>query len=421
MFAYPKNLRQRAIAFSAMASLCLALVPPPAFAAGNARLLFRPHCNDAELENKFGGPLPDLEQLTKLTEGTCRSFAVRDPESVQTDILRENDILDIDVILENPDKEDIKRFRAWIAYDTSIFEGIDLAISQDFPIPTPGENEFVAADGYIKLSGTANNTVNDELILLARVRLRVKQPQHSGSPLIFYDANGTAQSKTGAFEEGSTEEVNVLASSIGYLFARFDVADAAQEASVSSPSTDTTAGQTSSPPAAQEESSTGADHTAASVGASTVFTMLQVQGLRVTTEGSSVFLAWDHLPSSELNGYYVYYGTTSGRYIQRRAVEKNANSITIRALPVGTTYYFAVRAVNAANQETEFSNEVGISVGNPRTSTAPLTGSVGPATTPGTNGSVAGETGVSSGLLFLLTGSAIAGTFVAFRRQWSVR
>lgn len=140
----------------------------------------------------------------------------------------------------------------------------------------------------------------------------------------------------------------------------------------------------------------------------------------MTTEGSSVFLAWDALPSTELVGYNIYYGTTTGKYIQRRGVEKDATSLTLRALPVGTTYYFAIRAVNDKNQETEFSQEVGVSVGNPSTSTAPLTANSLPTRTPSTNGSVAGETGVSTMLLPLLLISAVIGTFVAFRRQQSI-
>lgn len=122
----------------------------------------------------------------------------------------------------------------------------------------------------------------------------------------------------------------------------------------------------------------------------TVFNLLQVLGLRVTTDGSSVFLVWDHLPSSELAGYNVYYGTVSGQYIQRRSVDKAANSLTIRALPVGTTYYFAVRAVNAAGEETVFSQEVGVSVGNPRTSTAPFNASTLTTKTPSTGGELSG-------------------------------
>lgn len=88
---------------------------------------------------------------------------------------------------------------------------------------------------------------------------------------------------------------------------------------------------------------------------------------------------------------------------------------------MGTTYYFAVRGVNGRDQETEFSQEVGISVGNPRTSTAPLTANSIPSGTPGTNGTVAGETGLSSIILAFLLVSAITGTFLAYRRQCAVQ
>ncbi len=175
----------------------------------------------------------------------------------------------------------------------------------------------------------------------------------------------------------------------------------------------------------QQSSTDGADTGAttsapSSIATNSVFTMLQVQGARVTTEGSSVFLAWDTLPSSEIIGYNVYYGTTMGSYIQRRGVDKSATSITIRALPVATTYYFAVRGVNAAGKETDFSQEVAVSVGNPRTSTSPLNANSLPTNTPTTNGDISGQTGTSTVLIAFLLISALTGTMLAFRRQWSV-
>ena len=160
---------------------------------------------------------------------------------------------------------------------------------------------------------------------------------------------------------------------------------------------------------------------------SSAFALLQVQNARVTTEGSSVYLGWEGLNSSQLKAYNVYYGTTTGRYIQRKTVESSVKSLAIRSLPVGTTYYFAVRAVNLADQESAFSQEVGVTVGDPKTSTSPLAaGSIpddGPGKNPlqgrvtGKGGSVPGETGIPSIALTLAALSAIIGTGFASRRQ----
>jgi hypothetical protein len=100
----------------------------------------------------------------------------------------------------------------------------------------------------------------------------------------------------------------------------------------------------------------------------------------------------------------------------------------IRALPLDTTYYFAVRGVNLTNEESAFSKEVAVTVGNPRTSSSPLVGQIRgeglpPPTHPLARGTRAptaplpGETGIPSTIVLFLTLSAVIGTSFALRRQ----
>ncbi len=425
-----KTNRQLRLVSSYVSALVLTaiLCPSLAFASGNATFEFSPHCEGEEdLENVFGGPSPDVKGMTKLTEGTCHSFEVRDPSSLQTNVLKTGDTLDLDLIINNPDQKSINRFRAWISYDPTILEVMDFAISNKFPVPTPGEAGYSQEDGEIKISGTAESAQKSSKIKVAHIKFRVLADSYDGTPLTFIEATGNTDSKTGVFEGTAPAEQNILSTTIGSLFVR--LSGTATDGSNSSTANGGSNGgaqvsQNSSSllphEAAISASSMAMTSSSASSVASktTIFTMLQVLGLRVTTDGSSVFLVWDHLPSADLAGYNVYYGTVSGQYIQRRSVDKAANSLTIRALPVGTTYYFAVRAVNAAGEETVFSQEVGVSVGNPRTSTAPFNASTLTTKTPTTGGELSGETGLPSALVMLLGASAAIGTFIAFRRQF---
>jgi len=154
----------------------------------------------------------------------------------------------------------------------------------------------------------------------------------------------------------------------------------------------------------------------------TAFSLLQVQNLGVTTQGVSVYLGWDALQSSRLKAYNIYYGTTTGRYIQRKTVEGSMTSLVLHSLPEGTTYYFAIRAVSTDDEESAFSNEVSVTVGNPASSTAPFTADISglepapPNPVQGGNG-VPGATGAPSIMVFLLFASAIIGTIFASRRQ----
>ena len=158
-----------------------------------------------------------------------------------------------------------------------------------------------------------------------------------------------------------------------------------------------------------------------------MFAQLQPQNLKITTDDTSVYLSWDVLPASDIAGYNVYYSTVSGTYIQRRSVPKDQTSMTLAPLPKGIAYYVAIRGVNANGDETAFSQEVAVTVGDPLSSSAPFIASLTPSISnplEGTHRSAAeevpGQSGLSTVFSLILLASAIAGTFYALRRQRSV-
>lgn len=411
------------------------------------RLDFRPHCETGqEVENVFGGPLPESSYLISTTNGRCPPFAVRDPSSRKTDELEEGDILDIDIVADNPGREDVSRFRAWIAYDPSILQGMDVAISPAFPDSTPGESDFAPTEGYVKISGDSQSPIDDAIIPLARIRFRVLASTAAGTPLTLADILPTTDSHTGVFGNAGGQEVNFITQPQGYLYVKLlqpDTQSASSQDSVPTVSQSSVAptsmpsesvssatdpfaafrssnGTTFPGDSGQSSSMLGTAVSASSIGnLAEIFSLLRVQGLRVGTEGSTAYLAWDALASMQLAGYNVYYGTVSGRYLQRRSVDKAATSLVIRNLPEGTVYYFAIRAVNTQGEESDFSNEVSVTIGQPSTSTSPLGANMLPTPTPGSDGNISGDTGPGTMLALLLALSAVIGTVLAFRRQLS--
>lgn len=422
------------------ATLTLAPLGNSAFAANpDVTFELRPHCvesDHAAAENTFGGDVPEIDGIMTLTQESalpCPEFAVRDPLSRQTEPLKIGDTLDMDLIMHNPSGLPLQRFRVWIGYDSNVLEGIELTIADAFPTPTPGESDFSIADNYIKVSGATDQAVNGTKIVLARIIIKVKTAPTIGAALSFYDPNGTSTAHSGAFTgEGDTEE-NVASTVQGSLAIRMQSAAASAASSSAAPVASSGASSISSaalapvvssvPPliASSAPASSAASSVAAPI--ANVFAKLQVQALRVTTEGSSAFLAWNPLPSAELAGYNLYYGSISGKYLQRRSIDRSGQTATIRALPVGQTYYFAVRAVNGSGEESDFSQEVAVTIGNPATSTSPLSGALidgGPqGNSPDTNGTVSGDSGPGTWLMIFAAASAIMGTLLAFRRQWT--
>ena len=72
-------------------------------------------------------------------------------------------------------------------------------------------------------------------------------------------------------------------------------------------------------------------------------------------------LAWDTANDSRVTGYRVYYGTSSGAYLQAPgagAVVSNTTQYSLTGLPTGKTYYFSVTSVDGSGTESPHSNEV---------------------------------------------------------------
>ena len=80
--------------------------------------------------------------------------------------------------------------------------------------------------------------------------------------------------------------------------------------------------------------------------------------------GQSVTLAWDRNAEQDIANYRLYYGTQSGRPSQSLGVG-NVTTATITNLNDGTTYFFAIAAVNTVGLEGPLSNEVSYTTPNP--------------------------------------------------------
>lgn len=75
---------------------------------------------------------------------------------------------------------------------------------------------------------------------------------------------------------------------------------------------------------------------------------------------SAVNLEWDPNPETDIAGYVVHYGTTSGEYSQRMEVGASPEA-TLFALELGTTYYCVVQAFNTSGLHGHNSTEISFS------------------------------------------------------------
>jgi len=544
--------RHRAYALITILVMTLVSWPQPAEAAADATITMRPPCDVGEYDNDSPfGPIPSPDPIVTPGPGKCYDYEIVDPQTMRTSILQEGDIVDVEIAIDNPSKQKIKRIRAWLSYDPDILEGESIEISDDFPEVTPGESNFSESQGYAMMEASAedDNLPNDSTVVFAHVQFRVISTPNGGTIVSFHDAKSGGHTDVTVAGDAEEEE-SILESEPGVLLVRFSAngspgfedgddgsdsesdllpdgsactentecesnlcvnevcmenknvpnggecsansqcesklctggvctgnpngstcftngqcasnlcaggicterqtnqpvgssctsnaqcasglcvdnicrekVDALPDGSVCSDNSECASGQCTDNVCVASASTSSVD--SGDDAERTAFSLLQVRNLRASTEGSSAFLAWDPLQSSQLKAYNVYYGTTTGRYIQRKTVEAGEPSLTIRSLPVGTTYYFAVRAVSLTDEESAFSQEVSITVGDPASSTSPLTGAISnnPVTgsVTGDKGEVPGETGAPTVLALLLLLSAGIGTFIASKRQFIIQ
>jgi len=72
-----------------------------------------------------------------------------------------------------------------------------------------------------------------------------------------------------------------------------------------------------------------------------------------------VTLTWDANTETDLAGYKVFAGTSSGSYDVNNPIDVgNWTSCTMSGLQEGTTYYYVAKAYNTAGLESDYSNEV---------------------------------------------------------------
>ena len=76
-----------------------------------------------------------------------------------------------------------------------------------------------------------------------------------------------------------------------------------------------------------------------------------------TVWAASVTLNWQPNPEADIKGYHIYYGTASRKYSQPIPVGK-VTKYTVTGLKTGTTYYFAITAVDTSGNESGYSTEI---------------------------------------------------------------
>jgi hypothetical protein len=146
-------------------------------------------------------------------------------------------------------------------------------------------------------------------------------------------------------------------------------------------------------------------------------TLLLVLAFASHAAAQSVTLAWNPNPESDLEGYYVDYGTVAGS----PSTTVDVGNVTTRqftGLQFGVTYYFRVRAYNTSDQVSTPSSEVSFT---PVAPAVPTLTSVSPASGPTGGGTVITLTGTNFAAGATVTVGGAAATSVQVLSATQVR
>jgi hypothetical protein len=257
------------------------------------------------------------------------------------------DEFDVQIIVKNPGAQSIISVRSWLSYDMNALEGLSINTQgSPFTLSAPGEDEF-DAEGHAKIGrSNISGGFKDAEAVFATVRFRVKTPNPMTTAISAYDYQVTELGHTSVNIIDQGFPANILSEEPNKVQIGLN------------------AGATQ--PVTPEPTVVPTD-----IGGSGFANLIRPQNLKATTGPGYVDLKWDLSDEAELMGYNIYYGKTSGQYTRLRTVGK-VNRYRIDNLINGEVYFFAITAYDQMNRESDYSDEVGIIINQPLSSTSPF-------------------------------------------------
>jgi hypothetical protein len=268
----------------------------------------------------------------------------------------------VDIGLKNPSLQSIISVRAWLDYDPAVLEAESIEPNSTlFSLEAPGENNISSAEGKVKIGrGNITGGMKEAEAKVATVKFKVLSAQAGKTTIQFFDYQVSENGHTGINVVEDGLPLNILSKEPQKI--EIQLNPGAQSAPVQTP-----------PPAVVEQPVTQpANPSNLGIGgAQAANDLARPQGLMANTSSGYIDLVWSAPKDKSRVGFNVYYGKTSGQYARRRTVGETT-AFRLEGLNNNEAYYLAVTAYDSLNRESDYSNEVGVIVGQPLSSTAPF-------------------------------------------------
>ncbi len=308
--------------------------------------------------------LKQLAILTILFLGVSLVYAVSDATLELRPSVTEaqnGDEFTVDIVLKNPSQQSVISVRSWLTYDPAKVQAVNIDSSDSsFTLAAPGEDQISHEEGRVKI-GRSNITggVTESETTVATVRFKVLEAYESTAAIGFYDYQSSELGHTSVniIEEGFPS--NILKEAPESVDIRLNAGAGAAPAPEPEPIPEPE-------PTSQPEPTLG-------IGGGFAADLARPVNLKAHTGSGYVDLKWQAEVDAARAGFNVYYSKQSGTYTRHRTLG-NVGSARIEGLMNNETYYFAVTAYDQNNRESDYSNEVGIIVNQPLSSTSPFEG-----------------------------------------------
>jgi len=263
----------------------------------------------------------------------------------------------VDIELKNPSLQNVISVRAWLDYNPTVLEAESID-TQDtlFTLSAPGEDTVSAAEGKVKI-GRSNiaGGMKEAEAKVATVKFKVLAAMAGKTQIGFYDYQVSELGHTSVNIIEDAFPLNILSKEPQKIEIQLNPGGAVAPAPAVT--------QPNPTPVVQPNTDIG--------GGQVAYSLSRPQGLMANTGSGTIDLVWSAPRDIARMGFNIYYGKTSGQYTRRRTVGETT-AFRLEGLSNNEAYYLAVTAYDSLNRESDYSNEVGVIVGQPLSSTAPF-------------------------------------------------
>ena len=309
--------------------------------------------------------LKSLMVVTLLLAGTGVALAEGDaelmlkPSAIQVSQGQE---FTVDIMLKNPSQQNVISVRSWLSYDPMALQATAIDTKDSvFNLGAPGEDDISASEGKIKIGrSNISGGVTDAEVKVATVHFQVQSALAGKTTISFYDYQVGELGHTGVDIIDGGFVANILGKEPDKLDLQLNPGGSAAPVVTPEPVTN---------PVIPYEPVSTDNGVGGNVGFAT--DLVRPLNLKANTGSGYIDLAWDATVDPARVGFNLYYGKTSGQYARRRTLG-NLNAFRLDGLTNNEAYYLSVTAFDQLNRESDYSNEVGIIVNQPLSSTAPF-------------------------------------------------